>query len=981
VAAILCIMLLASAVGAPARAAQGIAGYSVMAWTTKDGVYPGPFRAVTQDRDGYIWLGISVDLVRFDGVRFTTWSELSEDPLRNGGVVTVLTAGRDGSLWVGHSPGGVTRIRDGVTTSFAESSDVPAGRVLGIVEDRDGIMWLATRTGLARFTDGQWERVSLHEHAIDEVLYGLFRDRSGRLLVSTATGVFRRSDTTPWFEQLSTARGVVGLSEDTDGVLWAADDVAGFRRLGDGDETAHHGLAERGQPRPSLVGVRVMHDRAGNLWVATQGKGLLRVPRNGASVEQMTKADGLTSNAVLSLFEDRQGNVWAGTENGLVRLRETRGISTVDLSFSGGHSVTSTRDGSVWVGTTEGLYRFWNEGRRRYSAEDGLPADEIVALPAENQGPLIVATARGIVQLRDGKFRAVPLPEGITGTDIDAIASDVAGDLWLCHTTRGPLRVTGSNVSGPLDVPGVTGKGCLSLLAEPGGRVWIGFKDGSVAVLAQGIFTLYSRNDGLPGGSVASIYRDDRGVVWICTTKGLAIFDRDHFVVTARGGFPTGGVSAALEDDAGDMWLGFVSGVVHLIRADVEQLLRNDRARLNYDLYDASDGMGGLPLFRGFPAAARGVDGRLWFVTATGVATLEPAALRTPRPAPPVQVETVTVNGRVRQPTPDLALPPLTSELRIDYTALSFASPMKTRFRYRLRGFDRDWVDVGTRRQAIYANLLPGRYEFSVLANDGGHEWSEAGIDWAFTVRPRLYQTSWFWLLWLALASLGLYAAWRWRLQRVEAQFTAVATERSRLAREIHDTLLQSLVGLTLRFDIIAQRLDRSPEAAKALLARLRDDVQGYIREARESIWDMRSSALISRTLVDALRDTCDSANEYHLARCEFRVTGQYHPSNMRLEEHILRIAREAVMNALRHAEATRIAVTLDCADSAMRLGIADDGRGFDPDGLRRLNGDHWGLVDMLERARLSGGCVTVQSRPGEGTRVEAVFPLTRASA
>ena len=304
---------------------------------------------------------------------------------------------------------------------------------------------------------------------------------------------------------------------------------------------------------------------------------------------------------------------------------------------------------------------------------------------------------------------------------------------------------------------------------------------------------------------------------------------------------------------------------------------------------------------------------------------------------------------------------------------------MKTRFRYRLRGFDRDWVDVGARRQAI-RHLLPGRYEFSVLANDGGREWSEAGIDWAFSVQPRLYQTSWFRLFLLSVAATGLYAAWRWRLQRVEAQFIAVATERSRLAREIHDTLLQSQVGLTLQFDIIAQRLDRSPEAAKALLARLREDVERYIREARESIWDMRSSALTSRTLVDALRDTCNSANEYHLARCEFRLTGQ--STDLKLAaRRVLRIAREAVMNALRHAEATRIAVTLECADSAMRLGVADDGRGFDPDVSRRLNGDHWGLVDIHERARLGGGRVTVQSRPGEGTRIEAVFPLTRASA
>jgi len=945
--------------------AAGISGYSMMSWTTGDGVFPGPFRAITQDSDGYIWLGISVDLVRFDGARFVRWSEISDEPLGNGGVVTSLCAARDRSLWIGHSPSGVTRLQNRVATEYGDKDGLPGGRVIALVEDADGVIWVGTRGGLARFWQGRWQRIGASEGLADQdAVLSLLRERHGTIFVATSSGIFALPSGHERFDRVATpSDSVRALSEDLSGVLWITDSLKGYRRLDAGTPPG---------PKPSsaIVGFRIMHDRADNLWVATQGQGLFLVRPDRDSVERMTKNEGLTSDVVLSLFEDRQGNVWVGTENGLVRLRETKGITTAGMTASGGHEVTSTTDGSVWIGTTEGLYRFSKEGKRLYRTADGLPDNEVTAMPLGPVASLIVGTTQGLARFEGGRFVRLHLSPESAGQSADALAVDRNGALWLCHPERGLLRVAGDRIES------LHRRTCLSLYADPDGRLFVGFKDGTAAKFENERFTEFTPKDGLPGGSVALISKDNHGVVWFSTTKGLAAFENDRLVRFDQDGLQAAGISGALDDEFGDMWFSFVSGIVRVSRADIDELLAKRLPQVKYDLFDMSDGLGGQPLFRGAPGATRAADGRLWFVTTTGVSIVDPRELRSNRPPPPVRVESITVNGRESEPVVDASLPPLTSELRIDYTALSFASPQKTRFRYRLHGFDRDWVDVGERRQAIYTNLPPGRYRFSVLANDGGREWAATSADWTFSIQPRFYQTTWFLLLCISAAVSVVWLSWQWRMRQVRMQFSLVSAERTRMAREIHDTLLQSLVGVALKFDVIAQGVERSPEAAKQQLRSLRDDVQLYIREARQSIWDLRSPTLQSSDLIKALRETCESLGGRNGSRCDLQVIGTPRRAGLRTEEQILRIAREAVMNAVRHGHAGRISVNLRYSDSSIALIVADDGCGFEVDRRETPSGGHWGLLDMRERASKSGGRFSVESRPGAGTRVEAVLPL-----
>src|SRR5262245_47451761 len=559
------ITALAAALGAAAAVnlhAAGISGYSMMSWRTGDGVFPGPFRAITQDSDGYIWLGISVDLVRFDGVRFVRWSEISDEPLGNGGVVTSLCAARDRSLWIGHSPSGVTRLRDKVATEYGDKEGLPGGRVIALVEDSDGVIWVGTRGGLARFANGRWQRIGEHEGLSgDDAVLSLFGDRHGTIFVATSSGIFAMPRGRQHFDRVATPTGSVrALSEDLSGVLWMTDSLKGYRRL-----DAH--AAPGPKPSSAIVGFRIMHDRADNLWVATQGQGLFLVRPRGKSVEQMTKNDGLTSDVVLSLFEDRQGNVWVGTENGLVRLRETKGLATAGMTASGGHEVTSTTDGSVWIGTTEGLYRFSNGSKRLYRKEDGLPDNEVTAMPLGPVDSLIVGTTKRLSRLEGDRFVRVNLSPESSARSADAIAVDRDGALWLCHPERGLLRAARNRAESLHE------KTCLSLYADPDGRVFVGFKDGTAAKFERNQFTEYSAKDGLPGGTVALISKDKRGVVWFSTTKGLAAFENDHLVRFDQDGLQAAGVSGALDDQFGDMWFSFVSGIVRVSRTDLDELL------------------------------------------------------------------------------------------------------------------------------------------------------------------------------------------------------------------------------------------------------------------------------------------------------------------------------------------------------------------------------------------------------------------------
>jgi signal transduction histidine kinase len=417
-------------------------------------------------------------------------------------------------------------------------------------------------------------------------------------------------------------------------------------------------------------------------------------------------------------------------------------------------------------------------------------------------------------------------------------------------------------------------------------------------------------------------------------------------------------------------------GTVRISGDEVAKVAANHSQRLQYRLYDTSDGLAGAPL--GNVRSARGSDGRLWFVRGGGLTAVDPRHLG-PITAPmsaPVRIEAAVANERKLTPDPLTSLPAGTRRLQISYTALALTASNKIRFRYRLDGFDTDWVEAGTRRQAFYTNLSPKNYQFRVEANSEDGTWRPATAAWAFAIQPAFYQTNWFYAASFAVVVLMVAGAWRVRLHRVRREFSLVLAERARLSREIHDTLLQSLVGVALRFDAISNSLDSSSSAARHQLVRIRRHVEAYIREARQSIWDLRSPVLETHDLATALRDFGKRAAAATSVRFTAAVTGTPRRCSAKVENQLLRIGQEAITNAVRHAHATRITLEVRFEEHAVTLRVSDDGRGFEYEYPTHDTENHYGLTTMRERAEELGGRFTLATAVGRGTAVETVVPI-----
>ncbi len=968
---LLCVLTAGAPVAAEERSSTP--PYVWRSWTRLDGLPGSQVWAITQDRAGYIWLGTNEGLVRFDGVRFVAGRELGFDRLPSASVRTLFVA-RDGSLWIGFGTGGIGRLKDRRLHTFTTGDGLPPGVVAGIVEDRRGLIWAASANGLYRFLDGRWNRVSLGTGVTTGVVHAVYADRQGRLWVGTRAGVYRSASDAPTrFERVTTAP-VESFAEDEAGNVWSVGDAALT-------------LLSASPPQPIVAaaayapGQRIVADREGQLWVGTLGGGLLRVsPGSDVIVDRFSRPGVLSYDVVLAVFQDREGNIWVGTPRGL-----DRGSRALIRSLPGPgdgitapvQAVAAASDGSVWVGTADGLHRFGEGVRGTLVNSVDLPSRGVIALHGDTKGRMWVATIRGIGRFENGRFVSL-IPVGTLLNRPVAMATDRLGTLWLCDLERGLFTWDGRTLAAvPADRYG--NRAAFSILADSVGRIWTGHLDGTISMHEAGRSRLFTSADGVLGSVVTGFYEDDAGSIWAGSRNGLTRFRNGRFDAVAwNRGLPGHTVTAITGDSSGNLWLGVSAGVARLRPDDFDSVITGALPTLPHTLYDGSDGLRGDPFPLTAPAVARGGDGRLWFLTSDGVAVVSPERYEKDRMAPPVVIETITADQHPIAPEVDRRLPPRTANLRIDYAALSFVAPEKIRFSYLMEGFDVDWVDAGTRRQAFYTNLPPGDYRFRVRASNDGVS-SEREAVWAFTLAPAFYQTRSFAAAMIALALTGAALLWRARVHQVQGRFSAILVERTRVAREVHDTLLQSLLGVMFRLDEVANVIDVSTESAKGQLVRLRHQVEFYVREARYSIRDLRSPTLQSRGLATTMRAigetlTGDRAVAFHL-----KVTGTPRADLQRIDEHLLRIGQEAMTNAVRHGNAAAVGVELTYLPESVALCVRDDGKGFDTARASVADGVHWGLRTMRERAEQIGGTLRIESGDGPGTVIEVVVPIPRS--
>jgi len=946
--------------------------YVLSAWATEKG-QPGDVFAIAQDVDGFLWLGTPNGLIRFDGTRFTPWTPSTPANALPNGPVHAIVGAADGSLWVGFGGGGgVVRIYRGTVFQHARTDGAPPG-VNAMIQDRQGAIWVGTRSGLFRFAGGRWTLLGKADGYAGDEAFCLYEDRAGRLWVGSASGVYRRNGES--FELVDAVpTNVQSLTEDTSGAIWVTDSRDIVRKLAATAAPQH-----QREIRLPAGAWRLLRDSHDQIWIAAFGGGLMRVrrPLDPAPLIERFEYEHRLAGSPRSLFEDREGNVWVGMRGGLIRLSE-RSFSSVGpldgLTNEGVRTAAVGGDGSVWVATGHALNRFSGASRTSYDVT------QTMALHSDRRGTLWVSSAEKVSRLVANRFEELPIPDAIRSSRVMAITTDSQDRLWLCTALKGVMTWDGKVLSRLEQHADLANKACQSIFTDSQGRVWIGLLSAGAAVHDGGAFRFFGTREGLPRGTVLAITEDKKGGIWLSTSGGLSRFQNGRLTSLTHANAPLADLVPVLVEDAdGYIWVGVNSGaaMIRFDPAEVDKVSANPAHQLEYALYDETDGMQqGSQTWQSGVGGVRGSDGRLWVATGLGMTVIDPRQLPPTRRPPPPRIDSVTADGRAVAPLRDLALPSSTSTLRIDYSTVNLTSAAKLRFRYMLEGVDDEWVYAGSAREATYTNVPSGNYLFRVSTTANG-EWTEAAR-WAFSVSPPFYRTPSFITLALVGTALLLAAAWYLRLRAVRNQYTLVFAERARVSREIHDTLLQSLAAIGVELETIATELDSSQSSAREGLRRLRRQVGHSLREARESILELRNHTLKPRALVDSLRELAENTTRSKGVATEFSTSGRPQSSSADAEMQLLRIAQESVRNAVRHGSAKQVHIALSFEQDRIRLRVSDDGRGFVPDehAAARDNGEHLGLLTMRERAARVRGRIDIISSPGQGTTIETSVPV-----
>ena len=955
--------------------------YGHTAWRVRDGFLPATPLAIGQTSDGFLWIGTEAGLYRFDGVRFERWTPKAGPALPSERIYALLGT-RDGSLWIG-TGSGLARWRGGRLEVLAS-----AGRFGTILQDRQGTVWAGhTRIvpgvpPLARMVGDRFEFIdspgllplrtvaTLHEDCRGELwigaIEGICRWRSGKPTCDPVPGPVRPTSTA----------GVVSIASDCSGGLWAATDPSGIWHLSSGEWRQD---AEPARPGWDSQVMRV--DRRGSLWVGTLGGGLARL--TGGRSERMSRADGLSGDSVTELFEDREGNFWVGTVSGLDRFRDIKVVTwTSSEGLPGGDisAVASARSGGVWAAEERTLLRLENgavSGSWRVGRD--LAGSYLTSLFEDSRGRLWFGVDESLRWLEAGRFGGLGAGPGESLGLVVAMAEDRDGSLWAAtlNPARALLRIRGDRIVETLSRDRLGGEPVSALVANPEGGVWIGltntalvlFKDGKVDFSARGVPAMRG---------VRGLFLDPRGV-WEATAAGLLRFrDGKADVLDTSSGLPCNDIESAETGGDGSLWLKTTCGLVQISSGELDTWSRNPGARIEVRTLDALDGpQAGLASFS--PRAARSSDGQLWFaIEFGGLQSFDPGHLDENAIPPPVHVLRVVADRRVYEPAGRIQLKPNTRDIEIQYAALSLAVPEKVRFRYRLDGVDRDWQDVATRREAFFTNLPHGAYRFKVVACNNDGVWNTEGAEVEFTIRPAFYQTAGF-LVSCALAIAGAgWWAFRERIRRIRARldrlFEERLAERTRIARELHDTLLQGFMSASMQLHLVVDRLPGGSEDAGRLRHVL--DLMGrVIEEGRNAVRGLRVPFSSEDDLESALTSAARELRIDDKVRIRVVGGGRVLPLRATIRDEVYGIGREALANAIRHARATNIEVDVEFEPTRLRILVRDDGVGIDPGVLQEGREGHWGLSGMRERAERIGGRLRVRGRLGAGTEVELSVP------
>lgn len=950
--------------------------------------------ALAQTSDGFLWLGTATGLYRFDGIQFDRIDAVGKVRLLGDGVTTLLAPG-SGGLWIGYKYGGVTFLDGVAIRNYPLESGLPRGTVESLAVDTEGVLWAGTSRGLARFDGKRWsdmtQRLGLPSPYIEQIVAdpagGLWINAGDKLALlrrgSSRVHVYR-VPADNWFHPDQAGR--IWTMSRTPACLYLLDITR------DTDPPC--------RPLPAQSFALWLVDRTESLWVSDTANHMrvLPIPAPADGARTVPAPPSLADRPFIVFndgepdcaLQDREGNIWFGTATALEQMRVSR--LRTHGPFARNVTLGAGNHNSLWVGTA---HPDRPPGDSFFQLQAGVmvpypggPTD-ITASYREPTGTLWVGGSRGLWKLDDRKWEAIDTPPELSRAVTQmrmrpqSIARDASGALWLSVVRVGVFALRNSLWQRVL-VPGIpSSEYPVVIYADTDGPVWLGYPQAGIASLTDGVWRLYTEKDGLTVGNVQVVSKvnDD---IWVGGDRGMGRIRAGRFEP-----LPSlkalGSVTGLLQVKGGDLWLSSSIGAVHIEREELGRLAGNPAQTPRYEIFDFLDGMPGVaPALRPLPSVLQSDDGRIWFEANDNFASIDPTEHIQNTVPPTVIIRSITDDGDRHPATASVALPPNVRNLAIEYTATSLSIPSRVRFKYRLEDFEHTWQDVGTRRAAYYNNLPPGHYVFHVIAANDDGVWNTRGAVVSLMVPPLFYQTVWFRILAVGIAVLVLVAVFIGRVRqvsesqrrRLEQRMEDRLEERTRIARELHDSLLQGFQGLMFRLQAVRQLLPERPgEAARFLESALLAGDQAIVA-GRDAVQNLRSATFDDRDLTSSLGALGNelAGGIAALSSPEYRVVVEGRPRELTLvvRDDAYRIVRQAVQNAYQHANATLIETEVTFGETDFAIRVRDDGTGLDPQILHvGQRAGHWGLPGMRERSKSLGGRLYVWSEKNAGTEVE----------